>query len=189
MIPIHLDPAMVEVGLVGRGALAVRRLGWLETLGARPAIYSDAPSLDLTRAAGDRLTQRLPDSVEIRRLGALWIADLDADSAAEIANEARALGVLVNVEDCRAFCDFHTPAVVQRGGLLLTAGTGGASPAVAKAARRRLEAAFPAVWGEALAEIAAARERLRADQAGFQALVADAETRLLAHGLGPDRPV
>ena len=82
-----------------------------------------------------------------------------------------------------AQCDFHTPAVVRRGKLTLTAGTGGASPAVARAAREQLEAAFPTDWSRALDEIAEARATLRAKGASFDALVDDARDRLAAHGL------
>jgi precorrin-2 dehydrogenase / sirohydrochlorin ferrochelatase len=91
--------------------------------------------------------------------------------------------VLINVEDCLPLCDFHTPAVVRRGKLTLTAGTGGASPAVARAARERLEEAFPNTWEAALDEIAQARTELRARSASFDALVADARERLSQHGL------
>ena len=91
--------------------------------------------------------------------------------------------MLVNVEDQLALCDFHTPAVVRRGRLTLAAGTGGASPAVARAAREQLEAAFPPAWEAALDEIAVARRALRAQDASFDALVADARARLVQHGL------
>jgi precorrin-2 dehydrogenase/sirohydrochlorin ferrochelatase len=90
---------------------------------------------------------------------------------------------LVNVEDVVPLCDFHTPAVVRRGKLTLAVGTGGASPAVARVARERLEAAFPPGWGEALDEIAEARARLRADGASFDTLSADARRRLSERGL------
>jgi precorrin-2 dehydrogenase/sirohydrochlorin ferrochelatase len=100
-----------------------------------------------------------------------------------VANAARSANVLVNVEDVLPLCDFHTPAVLRRGQLTLAAGTGGASPAVARAARERLEAAFPESWALALKEIAQSRAVLRQKGAGFDALVADARARLAEHGL------
>ncbi|MGH6951967.1 MAG: precorrin-2 dehydrogenase/sirohydrochlorin ferrochelatase family protein, partial [Vitreimonas sp.] len=92
-------------------------------------------------------------------------------------------GVLVNVEDVVDLCDFHTPAVARRGGLTLTAATGGASPAVARIARERLEAVFPPQWGEALDEVARARQTLRSAGADGDTLAADARRRLKNHGL------
>lgn len=182
MIPIYLDPAAARVGLIGRSGLCVRRLAWLKAGGAAPDIWSDAPSAELV-AVSDAIAQRLPSSDEIKRYQAIWIADLPAEVARELADVARAVGVLVNVEDVSALCDFHTPAVTRRGKLTLAAGTGGASPAVTRAARERLETTFPDVWAIALDEIADARAELRSKGASVDALVDDARTRLAQHGL------
>lgn len=182
MIPIYLDPAAVRVALIGRSALCVRRLAWLKASGAEPDIWSDAPSPELV-AISDTIARRLPSGDEIKRYQAIWIADLPPEVARELADAARAVGVLVNVEDVPALCDFHTPAVTRRGRLTLAAGTGGASPAVTRAVRERLETTFPDVWGVALDEIADARTVLRSEGASVDALVEDARTRLARHGL------
>ena len=50
MIPIHLDPAQTRIGLVGRGTLTLRRLGWLQGLGATPLIFSDRPEVGAVHA-------------------------------------------------------------------------------------------------------------------------------------------
>ncbi|MEZ6022112.1 MAG: NAD(P)-dependent oxidoreductase [Hyphomonadaceae bacterium] len=168
MIPVYLDPAHARIALIGRGELAVRRLAWLQAGGAEPDVWGDG---------------RLPRADEISGYHAVWIAGLSAEEAAPLAHAARAAGVLVNVEDQTALCDFHTPAVVRRGKLTLTSGTGGASPAVARAARERLEAAFPEAWGKALEEIAQSRAALRERKADFDTLINDARVRLAQHGL------
>jgi precorrin-2 dehydrogenase/sirohydrochlorin ferrochelatase len=183
MIPLFLDPAQARIALVGRGALALRRLFWLKAGGAEVDVWSDDPSPELAAADGGALVRRLPKLAELERYHAVWIADLPAETAEVLANAARSARVLVNVEDVVALCDFHTPAIVRRGQLTLAAGTGGASPAVARAARERLEKAFPESWSEALDEIAESRAALRKQGAGFDALVADARARLSAHGL------
>lgn len=183
MIPLYLDPAQARVALIGRGALAVRRLGWLVDAGAAPDVWSDAPSFDLVRAAGAALRPSLPNAADLARYHAIWIADLPYADAEALAAYAASVSVLVNVEDVKALCDFHTPAVVRRGKLTLAAGTGGASPAVARAARERLEAAFPDEWAHALDVIAKARAALREDNADFDTLVTDARKRLADFGL------
>lgn len=183
MIPIHLDPALARSAVIGRGDLAVRRLLWLREAGASPDVWSDQPSADLAALAAGKLEPRLPHAAELAGYHLLWIADLPPGAARALAEDARAARVLVNVEDVMPLCDFHTPSVVRRGALTLTAGTGGASPAVARAAREQLEAAFPETWAQALAEIARSRAVLRAQGARLEALVADARTRLVQHGL------
>jgi precorrin-2 dehydrogenase/sirohydrochlorin ferrochelatase len=183
MIPIYLDPAQSRIALIGRGELAARRLTWLIGGGAAPDVWSDAPSAELEAAANGRLTNQLPNRTELERYHVAWIADLPRDQAEQVAGAAREAGVLVNVEDVVALCDFHTPAVLRRGRLTLAAATGGASPAVSRAARERLEAAFPPVWGKALEDIAEARTALRGAGADVEALAADARQRLTKHGL------
>ena len=162
MIPMILDAARLPVALVGRGALAARRLAWLLDGGAQHlAVYSDAPSKELAALAGGRLRARLPEPAELSGLGALWIADLPQQQARPIAASARELGVLVNVEDVLGLCDFHNPSLVRRGDLLLTVSTGGRSPGLAARIRRRLEAAFGPEWAGRLDDVAAKRSAWR----------------------------
>jgi precorrin-2 dehydrogenase/sirohydrochlorin ferrochelatase len=120
----------------------------------------------------------LPIADELRQFAAIWIADMEPASAQALAALAKELNVLVNVEDVKPLCDFHTPAVVKRGRLLLAAGTGGASPATASLVRERLEAVFPEAWTEALEELAQARVAMREAGADLGAISADARVRL-----------
>ena len=182
MIPIYLDPAKARIALIGRGDLAARRFAWLEAGGATPDVWSDSPLPTLVQASG-HIISGLPRIEDLVRYHAIWIADLPKEDAEGLARIAGDAGVLVNVEDVVGLCDFHSPAVVRRGKLTLTAATGGASPAVARAAREQLEAAFPEAWGEALEGIAASRVSLRNRGAGFDELVTDARARLAQHGL------
>ncbi|MEZ5959026.1 MAG: bifunctional precorrin-2 dehydrogenase/sirohydrochlorin ferrochelatase [Hyphomonadaceae bacterium] len=168
MIPIYLDPARTRIALIGRGELAERRLRWLRDAGAEVELWSDA----------------LPQSEsDLALYHVVWIADLEPEESRKLAEAARAAGVLVNVEDNVPLCDFHTPALVRRGRLTLSVGTGGASPAVARAVRERLEEVFPEDWTEALEEIARARDALRANGATTEILIADARERLHARNL------
>jgi len=84
--------------------------------------------------------------------------DPDPAVRARIATAARAAGALVNVVDDIPRCDWAAPAVVRRGELLLAIGTGGASPALAKKIRSRLEAQYGAEWAEVLRVLREVRE-------------------------------
>ena len=84
--------------------------------------------------------------------------DPDPAVRARIATAAREAGALVNVVDDIPQCDWAAPAVVRRGELLLAVGTGGASPALAKKMRQRLEAQYGAEWAEVLRVLRAVRE-------------------------------
>jgi precorrin-2 dehydrogenase/sirohydrochlorin ferrochelatase len=162
MIPIVIDPGSVPMALVGRGEVAAKRLDWLLAGGAeRLVVYADDPCPTLREGAGDRLRRRLPGAAELARHRLLWIADLPLAEAAPLAATARAAGVLVNVEDVTAWCDFHNPSVVRRGDLLLTVSTGGKSPGLAVRIRRHLERTFGPEWAERLDRVGAKRAAWR----------------------------
>ena len=165
MIPVALDPARARIALAGQGPLAARRLAQLLDGGAAPAVFSPDPDAEIATLAGDRLVLSLPSADELAPLQLLFVAGLDDATAADLARSARERGVLVNVEDVVPLCDFHAPSVVRRGDLLMTVSTGGKSPALAQMVRERLETLFPAAWAERLADIAALRDRLRAQGA------------------------
>lgn len=182
MIPIFLNPAFARVAVIGRGPRALQRVLWLRQAGAAPDVWSDDIA-ESALSAGETLRTGLPSESELAAYHAIWIADLSRDETERLTALARARNLLVNVEDDPPFCDFHTPAVMRRGKLTIAVGTGGASPAVARAVRERLEVAFPEAWGEALEEIGEARTRLRARGESGEALASDARARLSRRGL------
>jgi precorrin-2 dehydrogenase / sirohydrochlorin ferrochelatase len=158
MIPIVVDPKVTPLALIGRGELACRRLEALLAGGAeRLAVFSDRPSAELGERAGERLRRRLPSPDELTQFRVLWIADLPLGDAAPLAALARALGLLVNVEDVKAWCDFHNPSIVRRGDLLLTVSTGGRSPGLAARLRRQLAASFGLEWAGRLEQLGGRR--------------------------------
>jgi precorrin-2 dehydrogenase/sirohydrochlorin ferrochelatase len=143
LLPILLDPEAIHVGLAGAGEAHARRLALLVEAGVEP--------VPVTAMGG------LP------RLDVLFVAGLDPDSGAALAREARAAGILVNVEDVPEFCDFHVPAIVRRGDLVLTASTGGQAPGLARRLREWLADRFPSEWTQHMADVGAARAGWRAD--------------------------
>ena len=58
-------------------------------------------------------------------------------------------------------CDFHVPAIVRRGELLLTASTGGQVPGLARALRETLADQFGPEWTLRLKELGQARAKWR----------------------------
>ncbi|MDR3520819.1 MAG: NAD(P)-dependent oxidoreductase [Acidocella sp.] len=168
MIPIALDPKYARVAVAGNGPLALRRLRALRVAGADEALlFADAPIPELLAEAGLYRLPELPNDADLAHLHVLWIVDVTAQAAQDLAERARALRVLVNFEDTPAFCDFHSVAEVRRGDLLLTVSTNGAAPGLAGAIRRNLEGCFAQEWAGRVAEIAALREGWRAEGLGM----------------------
>ena len=145
MLPLVLNPVNIKAGLAGRGPEHDRRAALLAEAGVEARL--------------------LPDAVSDEVLGSLqllFVAGMDEGEARDLATRARALGVLVNVEDRLPLCDFHVPAIVRRGDLLLTASTGGQVPGLARALRESLAEQFGPEWTVRLKELGQVRARLRA---------------------------
>jgi precorrin-2 dehydrogenase/sirohydrochlorin ferrochelatase len=99
-----------------------------------------------------------------------------------LAGEARAAGLMVNVEDVPELCDFHMPAQVRRGNLLLAISTAGRSPALSRALREHLEARFGPEWEGRLEEIAHLRQQWRAAGAAPDEVSARTRAHLAEQG-------
>jgi uroporphyrin-III C-methyltransferase/precorrin-2 dehydrogenase/sirohydrochlorin ferrochelatase len=90
-----------------------------------------------------------------------FVAFEAADEGAQAATRLKARGLLVNVVDQPALCDFTTPAIVDRDPVLIAVGTGGASAGLAKAVRQRVERLLPQGLGALANALANARTALR----------------------------
>ncbi len=146
MLPIVFDPATIAVGLAGMGEGWDRRRAMLEQAGVTPlTIAPDAPQS------------------AILTLTVLFVAGLDRPASARLAQLARDAGVLVNVEDIPDLCDFHVPAAVRRGDLLLTISTGGRAPGLSRILREWLESRFGNEWTARLENLGSARATWRED--------------------------
>ena len=156
-----LDPSAVSVAVIGAGPGALRRLQWLQESGADPVVYAPGASQELVAAAGDHLVESLPGDDELLSHSVVWIVDLPRPTALSIAARARTGRVLVNVEDTLDGCDFHNPALVRRGDLLLTVSTGGKSPGLAARIKRLLADQFGPEWADRLNDLGDKRRAWR----------------------------
>jgi precorrin-2 dehydrogenase/sirohydrochlorin ferrochelatase len=145
MLPLVLNPIHLKAGLAGRGDARDRRVALLADAGVEVRL----------------LPEVVPDEL-LKSLQVLFVAGLPEGEARELATRARSFGVLVNVEDVLPLCDFHVPAIVRRGDLLLTASTGGQVPGLARALRENLADQFGPEWTQRLKELGAARAKWRA---------------------------
>jgi precorrin-2 dehydrogenase/sirohydrochlorin ferrochelatase len=144
MLPLILNSLNLKAGLAGRGDALARRAALLAEAGVEARLLSPDAS----------------DEV-LAPLQLLFVAGLPEGEARHLAGRARAFGVLVNVEDVLPLCDFHVPAIVRQGDLLLTASTGGAAPGLARALREHLAGSFGPEWRDRLTDLAKLRARLR----------------------------
>ena len=123
---------------------------------AKARLFDGSPAR-LLRIAADRALD--PGSYEDASL--VFVAAGEASFREAAAKAAREAGAVVNVVDHPALSDFHTPALVDRGEVVVAVGTTGASPMLAALLRNDIEARIPPGAGRVAALFGAMRERLR----------------------------
>ena len=167
MFPLALDLGLMPTLLVGGGPASLKRLGLIEAAGATDLrILAPDPDVAFAEAAAGRLERRLPGASDFARARVVFVADLPYETARPIAEAARAARCLVNVEDVLDLCDFHVPATVRRGDLLLAVSTGGRSPGLARLLKAHLGETFGPEWENHLQDLGNARLAWRAEGRG-----------------------
>src|SRR5437667_4122907 len=137
--------------IVGGDAPAVVKARTCVEAGAEVSVVAPEMSADL---AGIRHVARAYRAGDLAGAFLAYASTRDPELIRRLAEEAEREHVLLNVIDVPEACTFISPAVVDRGDLQIAIRTGGASPALAAALRRRLEhevgpeyAAFAAILG------------------------------------------
>ena len=123
---------------------------------AKARLFEGSPARLLRIAEGQGLDPAAYEDASI-----VFIAAGDMAFRKAAAEAARQVGAVVNVVDHPELCDFHTPAVVDRGAVVAAVGTTGSSPLLAALLRNDIEARIPAGAGRVAALFGAMREQLR----------------------------
>lgn len=161
--PAFLDLRDRPCLVIGGGRVAEQKVGPLLAAGARLMVIS--PKLTGGLQALDD-AGRFTYEARCYRRGDLngfvlaIAATQDEGVHQEIADEARKLGVMLNVVDRPLLCNFIVPAMVQRGDLLIAISTSGTSPRLASRIRQQLEGEFGPEYAPTLRVLAQLRQRL-----------------------------
>lgn len=139
--------------LEGRTVVVV---GGGEAAAAKARLFEGSPAVVRRVAEADA------ERTELYADAALVFVALTGQVGSRAAAAARRAGVLVNVVDQPALCDFTTPAIVDRGAVVGAIGTGGAAPVLATLLRGELEASWPEDLGARAALAAGLRDEVRA---------------------------
>jgi uroporphyrin-III C-methyltransferase/precorrin-2 dehydrogenase/sirohydrochlorin ferrochelatase len=145
--------------IVGGGAVALQKARALRKAGAKVTAVSPAFTPAFRRLAVRRIRRRFRAADVARRT--LVIAATDStDVNRAVSAACRKRGIPVNVVDVPELCTFIVPSILRRGPVVVAVSTGGQSPSLAKALRRRLESVLPASLGRTARRLGAARRRI-----------------------------
>lgn len=166
---IHYPIVLVNLEnccVIGGGAIATRKIAGFLDAGAR-VVTVIAPELAtpietwVTQGKVEALRRAYaPGDLAHARL--VIAATNDAHVNQAVWREAMERGILVNVVDDPPHCNFHVPAIVRRGEVAITISTGGASPALAKHLREKIEGVLGDEYAQLSALLAELRPRVQA---------------------------
>jgi precorrin-2 dehydrogenase/sirohydrochlorin ferrochelatase len=187
MLPIALDVELQKVVVVGRGRPGEQRYALAHGAGcARIVLYNDLAEHWACEAQA-LLYQRLPEPADLAGARVVFIAGVPLEIAEPLAQAARAAGALVNVEDVLPLCDFHVPAIVRRGDLLISVSTGGRAPGLAQRLRAHLAQMFGVEWETRLRRLGDARLQWREEGASKDEVIRRSADMIAREGWLPAR--
>ena len=139
--PVHLDLGGRPCTVIGGDRVAESRVTALLAAGARVTVISPELTPALAALAETHEIVHHPRAYRAGDLAGAALVHVVTDDealAAAVAAEADARGTWLNVADQPRYCGFITPAVVERGPVLIAISTGGTSPALARRLRERI---------------------------------------------------
>ena len=129
--------------------------------GERIVVVGEGPMGDAKTRLVERAGAIAVSEAEAHHARLAFVALEDEGEAIAAARRLKAKGLLVNVADRPALCDFTVPSLLDRDPVLVAVGTAGASAGLAKHLRLRLEALLPQSLGRLAAALRDARPAMR----------------------------
>src|SRR5262245_33629284 len=149
--PTFFDLKGKAVLVVGATPVALERVRLALAAGATVRVFAEELSAEgrlLVASPGVAWLPGVPAREDFERAALVFIAGADCEKDRAAAEVARAAGVPVNVADQPDVSDFIMPAIIRRGDVAIGISTGGASPALARLVRERIERVLPARLGD-----------------------------------------
>ena len=155
-LPLFLDLKQQPVLLVGGGDIALRKARLLKEAGASVQVVAPAISDDLkTLLSGDQYTlkERIFQEQDLDDVVLVIAATDNGEVNSQVAGQARARKLFVNVVDDASSGNAIMPSIVDRSPVIAAFSTGGKAPVLARMLRQQLESILPAGYGR-LADLA-----------------------------------
>jgi len=167
--PVFVKGKCLHCLVVGGGKVGVRKIESLIESGAYVTVVSPQGTDHLAELARQARLRWVREPYEERFLQGMQLVIGATDDRAvneRIFNDAKKMGILVNIVDDPEHCTFIVPSVMTKGQLCVAVGTGGAAPKVAAKIRTELEAHVPDEYEVMIDELSLLRptiKRLTAD--------------------------
>jgi len=169
--PAYLDLQKRTVLVVGGGAIAEGKALQLIDAGARVRVVSPELTAKLSELAErgviDHREGRFTED-DLNGVALVVCATNEKEVNEEVSRLSAGRGLLCNVVDQPALCNFITPALVSRGGLQISISTGGGSPSLTQRVKREVGELIGEEYGELLELAAEMRKNAKESISDFE---------------------
>ncbi|MDZ4792332.1 MAG: siroheme synthase CysG [Hyphomicrobiales bacterium] len=181
-LPVFFDVRDKKVVITGGGTVAARKSDMALRAGARVVVFADELSAEFKDIeAHERFAHQpgFPTQEDVNNAVLVYGGEEDLELDGALFRMARAARTPCNVADTQQFCDFITPAILDRSPIVAAVSSSGASPILARSIKAQLETIVPpnygdlAEWAKGFREEVAARLTDGADRRRFWEIVMD----------------
>ena len=165
--PVFLNLTGRRCVIIGGGQVAEGKISKLLDSGAKIIVISpDATQGIRDYADSGQIEYNLRKYQEGDLNGAFLVVAATNDRVVnqEIFEEAEKSGILLNAVDDMPRCSFIAPSIVEKGPITVAISTGGASPALARKLRAKLEVSPALDWADATNMLSHARQIIKDKQ-------------------------
>ncbi|MCF8459811.1 MAG: bifunctional precorrin-2 dehydrogenase/sirohydrochlorin ferrochelatase [Flavobacteriales bacterium] len=169
LFPIFLKLHALEVLLVGGGNVALEKLTFLlkSSPNANVTVVAKVFRSEVRELASKfptvSLVERSFEESDLNEKQLLILATDNPSLHEKVKVIAKQKGILTNVADTPAMCDFYLGGIVTKGDLKIAISTNGKSPTLAKRLRQLFEEVIPDDVDELLGNLRAFRSTLKDD--------------------------
>lgn len=115
-LPISIDISNQKILVIGGGESALKKIRILQRFGAQIDVIAEKIS-DEVKATGVSCTAKSYEKADLKGYLMLYSCTNNSELDRQIALDGRAAGVLVNIHDNPALCQFVSPAIYQDGNI------------------------------------------------------------------------
>ncbi|CAH6886957.1 Siroheme synthase / Precorrin-2 oxidase [Vibrio chagasii] len=145
--PMFLDVENKPILVVGGGEVACRKVDSLLRAGANVTLVSPKVAPYLQQLVDENKLHWVQNFYSSQIISKeylqVWATTDNPSLNHQVYNDAKKLGILVNVVDDLPYCDFITPSMINRGRIQIAISSGGASPVLVRNIREKLETVLP----------------------------------------------
>lgn len=163
-LPLVLRADARPFVVIGAGQVAQRKVRTLVQAGAWVRVIAPSihPEIEALRAQLTLEVRQVTATENFAAQSFVVLATSDAELNAQLAQRAKEQGAWVCRVDEPEHNDFSFPAIIDRSPLLVTVSTQGASPALTRHVKQRIEAFLPSDYSGLALYVEKLRERIKA---------------------------